>query len=107
MSLKIRLSRVGAKKRPVYHIVVADSRSPRDGRFVERVGHYKPLLPKGDPGRVVMNRERISYWLGNGAKPTDRVATFLNRPVPAEDGQSPGEQETDESASEISEETEN
>ncbi len=77
MALKIRLSRAGAKKRPFYRIVVADSRSPRDGRFIERVGTYNPLLPKDSAERVKLNVERIRFWLGNGAKPTDRVARFL------------------------------
>ena len=77
MSTKIRLSRGGTKKRPHYRVVVADVRSPRDGRFIERVGSYNPLLSKDDPNRVKLNEERIKYWLGNGAKPTDRVAKFL------------------------------
>ena len=64
MALKIRLSRGGAKKRPMYRIVVADSRSPRDGRFIERVGVYRPLLPADDPERVIMDQDRIRYWLG-------------------------------------------
>ncbi|MBB3066468.1 small subunit ribosomal protein S16 [Limibacillus halophilus] len=78
MSLKIRLARGGAKKRPFYHIVVADSRSPRDGRFIERVGSYNPMLAKDHAERVVMKEERITYWLGVGAQPTDRVARFLS-----------------------------
>ena len=77
MALKIRLSRGGAKKRPFYRIVVADSRNPRDGRFIERVGTYNPLLPKDSSERVKLNVERIRYWLGTGARPTDRVARFL------------------------------
>ena len=77
MSLKMRLSRGGAKKRPFYRIVVADSRSPRDGRFIERVGTYNPMVPKEHPERLVMKEERIKYWLGCGVKPTDRVARFL------------------------------
>ena len=77
MSLRIRLSRGGAKKRPYYRIVVADSRSPRDGRFIERVGSYNPMLAKDDPARVVLKPERIQYWLGVGAKPSDRVARFF------------------------------
>ena len=79
MALKIRLSRGGAKKRPMYRIVVADARSPRDGRFIERVGVYRPLLPADDPERVMMDRDRIRYWLDRGAKPTDRVAVFLGQ----------------------------
>jgi len=77
MPLKIRLARAGAKKRPFYRIVVADSRSPRDGRFIEKLGTYNPLLKRDDPNRVTLNEERIRHWLGNGARPTDRVAHFL------------------------------
>ena len=79
MSLKIRLARGGAKKRPFYRIVVADSRSPRDGRFIERIGTYNPMLGRDDPQRVVFNRERVEHWLGVGARPSDRVARFLGR----------------------------
>ena len=77
MSLKIRLARGGAKKRPYYNIVIADSRNPRDGRFIEKVGHYNPLLAKTDENRVKYNEERVKHWIGVGAKPTDRVARFL------------------------------
>ena len=77
MSLKIRLARGGAKKRPYYNIVVADARSPRDGRFIEKVGAYNPMLDKGAEGRVTLKEERIRHWLGVGALPTDRVARFL------------------------------
>lgn len=77
MSLKIRLARGGAKKRPHYRIVIADSRSPRDGRFIERVGSYDPLLPSDNEQRIVLKEDRIRYWLDNGATPTDRVARFL------------------------------
>ena len=77
MSLKIRLSRGGAKKRPFYRIVVADSRSPRDGRFIERIGVYNPMLKRQDPNRIQFNEERVRHWLSNGATPTDRVARFL------------------------------
>ncbi|MCL6229122.1 30S ribosomal protein S16 [Bartonella bilalgolemii] len=77
MALKIRLSRGGSKKRPYYHIVIADVRSPRDGRFLERVGAWDPMLPK-DGKRVKLNEERIQYWLGQGAQPTDRVLRFLD-----------------------------
>lgn len=77
MSLKIRLSRAGSKKRPYYHIVIADVRSPRDGRFIERVGAWNPMLPS-DGERVKLNVERIQYWLGHGALPTDRVLRFLD-----------------------------
>ncbi len=77
MALKIRLARGGSKKRPFYSIVIADVRAPRDGRFIEKVGTYNPILPK-DGDRVTMNRERIEYWLSKGAKPTDRVLRFLD-----------------------------
>ena len=77
MSLRIRLARGGAKRRPYYRVVVADIRSPRDGRFIERLGTYNPLLGKDDPKRVTLNEERIRHWLGHGATPTDRVARFL------------------------------
>jgi len=77
MAIKIRLSRGGAKKRPYYRIVVADSRSPRDGRFIERLGTYNPMVPKDHPERIVLKENRIRHWLGHGAKPTDRVARFL------------------------------
>ena len=76
--LKIRLARGGAKKRPYYSIVVADSHSPRDGRFIEKVGSYNPLLKKDDPNRVVLKIERIQEWMGKGAQPTDRVARELS-----------------------------
>lgn len=78
MSLSIRLSRGGAKKRPYYRIVVANSRSPRDGRFIERIGSYNPLLSKEDEKRVVLDTERAKHWLSVGAQPTDRVARFLD-----------------------------
>ena len=77
MALKIRLSRGGAKKRPFYHVVVADSRSPRDGRFIERVGTYNPMVPKGHPERITLKDERIKHWISVGALPSDRVARFL------------------------------
>ena len=77
MALKIRLSRGGAKKRPVYRIVVADSRSPRDGRFIERLGTYNPMVAKDSENRITLKEERIKYWLSQGAKPSDRVARFL------------------------------
>jgi small subunit ribosomal protein S16 len=79
MGLKIRLARAGAKKRPYYHIVVADSRSPRDGRFIEKLGSYNPMLPADHAERVRLQDERITHWLGEGALPTDRVARFLGR----------------------------
>jgi small subunit ribosomal protein S16 len=75
--LKIRLLRTGAKKQPSYRIVVANSRSPRDGRFIERVGIYMPLLKKDDANRTKLNEERIRYWLSKGAQPTDRIARIL------------------------------
>ena len=76
--IKIRLARGGAKKRPYYSIVVADSHSPRDGRFIEKVGTFNPLLKKDDPQRVTLKVERLKDWLGRGAQPTDRVARFLS-----------------------------
>jgi small subunit ribosomal protein S16 len=77
MGLKIRLSRAGAKKRPYYHIVVADSRSPRDGRFIETVGSYNPMLPAEHADRIRLKDDRITHWLSQGALATDRVARFL------------------------------
>ena len=74
MGLKIRLARAGAKKRPYYHVVVADSRSPRDGRFLEKVGSYNPMLPAQHADRVRLEGERIQHWIGQGALPTERVA---------------------------------
>ncbi len=76
--LKIRLARGGAKKRPYYQIVIADSHSPRDGKFIERVGAYNPLVAKDSPERLVLKTERIQEWLSKGAQPTDRVARFLS-----------------------------
>jgi small subunit ribosomal protein S16 len=78
MSLKIRLARGGTKKRPFYHIVIADARSPRDGRFIEKIGTFNPLLAKDNEGRVVLNAERATHWVGVGAQPTDRVLRFLD-----------------------------
>ncbi len=87
MSLKIRLARAGAKKRPYYHIVVADSRSPRDGRFIERLGSYNPMLPAEHADRVKLQAERVAHWIGQGALPTERVARFMGKaglgPTPA------------------------
>lgn len=77
MALKIRLARGGTKKRPYYRIVVADVRSPRDGRFIEKVGTHNPLLPKDHADRVTLDVERIQHWISNGAKATDRVQRFL------------------------------
>jgi small subunit ribosomal protein S16 len=78
MSVSIRLARGGAKKRPYYRIVVANSRAPRDGSFIEKIGAYNPLLAKDDANRVVLNVERAKHWLSVGAQPTDRVARFLD-----------------------------
>ena len=78
MALKLRLARGGTKKRPFYHIVVADARSPRDGRFIEKLGTFNPLLAKDNEGRVVLNTERAKHWLSVGAQPTDRVLRFLD-----------------------------
>ena len=77
MSLKIRLSRGGAKKRPFYKIVLADSRSPRDGKFIEKLGTYNPMLPVEHEQRLILKEERIKHWLSVGAQPTDRVAKFF------------------------------
>jgi small subunit ribosomal protein S16 len=98
MAMKIRLARGGSKKRPSYRIVAADSRMPRDGRFIEKLGTYNPLLPKDSEDRIKLDMERVQYWLGQGAQPTDRVARFLeasgaltkserNNPKKAEPGQ--------------------
>jgi small subunit ribosomal protein S16 len=78
MAIAIRLSRGGAKKRPYYRIVVADSRSPRDGKYLEQIGTYNPLLAKDDEGRVKLNDDRARHWLSVGAQPSDRVARFLD-----------------------------
>ena len=78
MSLKIRLARAGTKKRPVYHIVVADSRSPRDGRFIERLGFFNPLLPKDKTERLKFDLEKTKAWIAKGATPSDRVMRFLD-----------------------------
>ncbi|MDF2385459.1 30S ribosomal protein S16 [Nostoc ellipsosporum NOK] len=78
MAISLRLSRGGSKKRPYYRIVVADARSPRDGKFIEKIGTYNPLLAKDDAKRVVLDNDRATYWLGVGAQPTDRVARFLD-----------------------------
>ncbi|MEN9894757.1 MAG: hypothetical protein RIR97_609 [Pseudomonadota bacterium] len=77
MALKIRLARGGSKKRPYYQVVIADARSPRDGRFLEKVGSWNPMLAKDDAKRVELNVERIQHWIGNGAVPTDRVLRFM------------------------------
>ena len=78
MSLKIRMARAGTKKRPVYHIVVADSRSPRDGRFIERLGYFNPLLPKDKEERLRLDMDKVKDWMKNGAQPSDRVMRFLD-----------------------------
>jgi small subunit ribosomal protein S16 len=79
MAVKIRLARAGAKKKPLYRVVVADSRNPRDGRFIEKVGTYDPFVPHENTQRVCLKEERIRYWLSVGALPTERVALFLGR----------------------------
>ncbi len=88
MAIAIRLSRGGRKNRPHYSIVVADKRMPRDGRFIEKIGSYNPLLNKDDANRVILNAERAKYWLDQGAQPSDRVAVFLGKagvaPMPAQ-----------------------
>ena len=78
MAVKIRLARGGAKKRPFYRIVAADVRAPRDGKFLEKLGTYNPLLGNDNPDRVLINKERIEYWIGTGAKPTERVAILIS-----------------------------
>lgn len=77
MATKIRLARAGAKKQPSYRVVVTDSRSPRDGKFIEKLGTFNPLLPKDHADRLVLNKERVAYWLGNGATPSERVESIL------------------------------
>jgi small subunit ribosomal protein S16 len=77
MSVKIRLARFGAKKRPYYHIVVANSRAPRDGSFIEQVGTYNPMVERTAPGAITLDTERIKYWLAQGAQATDKVARFI------------------------------
>lgn len=79
MSLKIRLARAGAKKRPYYRIVIADSRSPRDGKYIEKVGTFNPLLPRDSAERVKLDEARVKHWMGVGAQPTDRVLRFLDK----------------------------
>src|SRR5271155_2166180 len=78
MSVVIRLARAGTKKRPVYHVVVADSRFPRDGRFIERLGHFNPLLPKDNEARLKLDMDKVKTWLAKGAQPSDRVMRFLD-----------------------------
>ena len=78
MSVVIRLSRAGTKKRPIYHVVVADSRYPRDGRFIERLGFFNPLLPKDNEARLKLDMEKVKAWMAKGAQPSDRVMRFLD-----------------------------
>ena len=78
MPVVIRMARAGTKKRPFYHIVVADSRSPRDGRFIERLGYYNPLLPKDKPERLKLDLDKVKAWVAKGAQPSDRVMRFLD-----------------------------
>ena len=78
MPVVIRLARAGTKKRPVYHIVAADSRSPRDGRFIERLGYFNPLLPKDKEERLKLDMDKVKAWIGKGAQPSDRVMRFLD-----------------------------
>jgi small subunit ribosomal protein S16 len=78
MSVVIRLARAGTKKRPVYHVVVADSRYPRDGRFIERLGYFNPLLPKDNEGRLKLDIDQVKAWMAKGAQPSDRVSRFLD-----------------------------
>jgi small subunit ribosomal protein S16 len=88
MALKIRLARGGAKKRPFYRVVVADSRSPRDGRFIEKIGTHNPMVAKDHPDRLHLDLERAKHWISVGAQPSDRVARFLGQagviPMPAQ-----------------------
>jgi small subunit ribosomal protein S16 len=79
MSLKIRMARAGTKKRPFYHIVIADSRSPRDGRFIERIGYFNPLLPKDNETRLKLDLDKVKNWLAKGAEPSDRILRFLDQ----------------------------
>ena len=79
MSLVIRMARAGTKKRPFYHIVAADSRSPRDGRFIERLGYYNPLLPKDKEERLKLDMDKVKSWIVKGAQPSDRVMRFLDK----------------------------
>ena len=78
MPVVIRLARAGTKKRPVYHIVAADSRFPRDGRFIERLGHFNPLLPKDNESRLKLDLDKVKSWMAKGAQPSDRVMRFLD-----------------------------
>ena len=111
MALKIRLARGGSKKRPYYHVVIADVRSPRDGRFIEKIGHWNPMLPRDSENRVEIDADRAKHWLENGALPTDRVARFLaeaglmerdarNNPNKAKPGKKAQEREAERKAKE-------
>ncbi|CUK04042.1 30S ribosomal protein S16 [Shimia thalassica] len=106
MAMKIRLARGGSKKRPFYRVVAADSRMPRDGRFIEKLGTYNPLLPKDSEERVKLDMERVQYWLDQGAQPTDRVARFLEASgtLPKADRNNPKKGEPGKKAKERAEE---
>ena len=106
MAMKIRLARGGSKKRPFYRIVAADSRMPRDGRYIERLGTYNPLLPKDSEERVKMDMERVQHWLDKGAKPTDRIARMLEAAgvLPASERSNPKKAEPGEKAQKRAEE---
>lgn len=118
MSLKIRLTRGGAKKRPYYRIVVADARAPRDGRFIEKIGSYDPMKPKDSAERVVLDTEKVQSWLAKGAQPTDRVLRFLdaaglakrparnnpNKAVPGEKAKERAEKKAEKAAAPVAEE---
>ncbi|PID37404.1 MAG: 30S ribosomal protein S16 [Rhodobacterales bacterium] len=106
MAMKIRLARGGTKKRPFYRVVAADSRMPRDGRFIEKLGTYNPLLPKDSEDRVKLNMERVQYWLDQGAKPSDRVSRFLEAAgtLPKKERNNPKKAEPGEKAKERAEE---
>lgn len=88
MATRIRLARAGAKKRPYYRVVVADSRASRDGKFIEKIGAYNPMLPKDSAERVKLDKERVEYWLGKGAVPSERVVLFLNQAKIGQDNSS-------------------
>ena len=106
MAMKIRLARAGSKKRPFYRVVAADSRMPRDGRFIEKLGTYNPLLAKDSEERVKMDMDRVQYWLGQGAQPTDRVARMLEAAgvLPAKERNNPNKAKPGKKAVERSEE---
>jgi small subunit ribosomal protein S16 len=108
MAMKIRLARGGSKKRPFYRIVAADSRSPRDGRYIEKLGTYDPLLPRDNENRVKMDVERVQHWLSQGAEPTDRIARMLEAAglKPAKERKNPKKAEPGEKAKKRAEERE-